>query len=197
MCLEKNIIPLIDIAYQGFGDGLNNDVMGLQLMASKVPNMMIGASCSKNFGVYRDRVGAAIVVAEENLAAKLAEDNLKSLNRLTFSFPPDHGAAAVELILGDPELKQKWQTELEEMRKGMLALRLDLSKSLREKTKSDRFNFIADHRGMFSRLGLNTKNVEILREKYGIYMVADSRINIAGLHPEKIEFLAESISKVL
>ena len=79
----------------------------------------------------------------------------------------------------------------------MLALRLNLSKSLREKTKSDRFNFIADHRGMFSRLGLNTRNVEILREKYGIYMVADSRINIAGLHPEKIEFLAESISKVL
>ena len=197
ICLEKNISPLIDLAYQGFGDGLENDVIGMQSMASKVPNMMIAASCSKNFGVYRDRVGAAIVIAEEHSAAKLVEDNLKSLNRLTFSFPPDHGAAVVEQILVNPELRKNWQTELEIMRKGMLDLRLGLSNALKRATKSDRFDFIADHRGMFSRLGLNKKNVKVLREEYGIYMVSDSRINIAGLNSQKIDFLAASISEIL
>ncbi len=197
ICLKKNISPLIDVAYQGFGDGLENDVMGMQSMASKVPNMMIAASCSKNFGVYRDRVGAAIVIAEDNSTAKLAEDNLKSLNRLTFSFPPDHGAAVVERILKTPELKKKWQTELENMRKGMLDSRTGLCNALKKATMSDRFDFIADHRGMFSRLGLNENNVKLLREEFGIYMVSDSRINIAGLNPKKIDFLASSISKIL
>lgn len=197
ICLKKNITPLIDVAYQGFGDGLEDDVIGLRSMASKVPNMMIAASCSKNFGVYRDRVGAAIVIADENSTAKLAEDNLKSLNRLTFSFPPDHGAAVIELILLDANLRKKWSTELEEMRKGMLDLRIGLSKSLKEKTKSDRFDFIAHHRGMFSRLGLTEKNVQVLRKEFGIYMVSDSRINIAGLQPKTIDFLASSISETL
>ena len=197
ICLEKNVTPLIDIAYQGFGDGLENDVLGLRSMASKVPNMMIAASCSKNFGVYRDRVGAAIVIAEKTSAAEIVEDNLKSLNRLTFSFPPDHGAAVIELILVDPDLKQQWETELEDMRKGMLNLRIKLASSLKQKTKSNRFNFIADHRGMFSRLGLAQNDVQILREEFGIYMVSDSRINIAGLQNEKIEFLASCISKIL
>ena len=196
-CLEKNITPLIDLAYQGFGDGLHQDVLGLQSMASKIPNMMIAASCSKNFGVYRDRVGAALVIAEGNSEAKLAEDNLKSLNRLTFSFPPDHGAAVVELVLDNSDLRQKWSSELEGMRKGMLDIRLKLSKSLNAKTKSNRFDFILDHRGMFSRLGLTEKNVEVLREEFGIYMVSDSRVNIAGLQTNNIDFLASSISKIL
>ena len=196
-CHKKNITPLIDIAYQGFGDGIEEDVASLRFMASKIPNIMIAASCSKNFGVYRDRVGAAIVVAEKNSGAKLAEDNLKSLNRLTFSFPPDHGAAVIELILADSDLKRKWLTELEGMRKGMLDLRLQLSESLKKKTKSDRFDFISHHRGMFSRLGLNERNVQVLREEFGVYMVSDSRINIAGLQPKNIDFLASSIAKIL
>ena len=196
-CHKKNITPLIDIAYQGFGDGIEEDVASLRFMASKIPNIMIAASCSKNFGVYRDRVGAAIVVAEKNSGAKLAEDNLKSLNRLTFSFPPDHGAAVIELILADSDLKRKWLTELEGMRKGMLDLRIQLSESLKKKTKSDRFDFISHHRGMFSRLGLNERNVQVLREEFGVYMVSDSRINIAGLQPKNIDFLASSIAKIL
>ena len=166
-------------------------------MASKVPNMMIAASCSKNFGVYRDRVGAAIVIGEGKKVVTLAEDNLKSLNRLTFSFPPDHGAAVVEMILKDSNLKQKWCDELEEMRSSMLNLRVKLSKSLKLSTKSDRFDFVGDHRGMFSRLGLSKRVVQILRKDFGIYMVSDSRINIAGLQLDKIDFLASSISKIL
>jgi aromatic-amino-acid transaminase len=197
ICLQKNITPLIDVAYQGFGDGLEQDVIGLRSMASRVPNIMLAASCSKNFGVYRDRVGAAIVVAKEEATAKLAEDNLKSLNRLTFSFPPDHGATIVELILTDATLKKRWSTELEIMRKGMLSLRLKLTESLKVRTRSDRFDFVANHRGMFSRLGLSKKNVEVLRDDHGIYMISDSRINIAGLHPEKIDILALAVSKIL
>ena len=197
ICLQKNITPLIDIAYQGFGDGLEQDVAGLRSMAHRVPNIMLAASCSKNFGVYRDRVGAAIVVAKEQATAKLAEDNLKSLNRLTFSFPPDHGATIVELILTDANLKKEWSNELENMRKGMLGLRLSLAGSLKDKTKSDRFDFVANHRGMFSRLGLSKKNVEVLRDEYGIYMISDSRINIAGLQAEKIDILASAVSKIL
>ena len=196
-CLRKNITPLIDIAYQGFGDGIEEDVAGLQFMASKIPNMMIAASCSKNFGVYRDRVGAGIVIAEGSSLAKLAEDNLKSLNRLTFSFPPDHGAAVVELILGDLNLKKIWCDELEKMRKGMRDLRVALSQGLKHKTNSERFDFIANHRGMFSRLGLSERDVQVLREEFAIYMVSDSRINIAGLQPDKIDFLASAISKTL
>ena len=197
ICLQKNITPLIDIAYQGFGNGLDHDVSGLRSMALRVPNLMLAASCSKNFGVYRDRVGAAIVVAKEQATAKLAEDNLKSLNRLTFSFPPDHGAAIVELILSDTNLKEQWSNELESMRKGMLSLRFSLAESLKDRLKSDRFDFIANHRGMFSRLGLSKKNVEVLREEHGIYMVSDSRINIAGLQAEKIDILASAVSKIL
>ena len=197
ICLQKNITPLIDIAYQGFGDGLEPDVAGLRLMAARVPNIMLAASCSKNFGVYRDRVGAAIVVAKEEATAKLAEDNLKSLNRLTFSFPPDHGAAIVELILTDANLKKQWSNELEIMRKGMLGLRLKLTESLKSRTRSDRFDFVANHRGMFSRLGLSKKNVEVLRKEHGIYMISDSRINIAGLQAEKIDTLASAVSKIL
>jgi aromatic-amino-acid transaminase len=197
MCSSKGITPLIDIAYQGFGNGLQSDVEGLQHMAKHVPEMMIGTSCSKNFGVYRDRVGCAIVVASNNQEARLAEDNLKSLNRLTFSFPPDHGATLVELILSNPKLLDSWKQELEIMRNGMLDLRKGLAEALELTTSSSRFNFIKNHRGMFSRLGLFPSAVDRLREEFGIYMVSDSRINIAGLQSDKLEFLASSISKVL
>ena len=159
--------------------------------------MMIAASCSKNFGVYRDRVGAAIVIAEENSAAKLVEDNLKSLNRLTFSFPPDHGAAVVELILTDSDMEKEWRNELEQMRGRMLDLRLNLAEALKRQTNSDRFDFVGSHRGMFSRLGLSETNVNRLRNDFGIYMVADSRVNIAGLQLEQIDALAEAVSKVI
>ncbi len=197
LCLDRNLIPLIDLAYQGFGDGLQKDVLGVQALAEKVPEMLIASSCSKNFGIYRDRVGAAIVVASSQRDAELAEDNLKSLNRLTFSFPPDHGAAVVEKILVTPELYTEWVTELEAMREGMLALRFKFSQALKRETNSNRFDFLSNHRGMFSRLGLNVNQVIALREKFGIYMVADSRINIAGLRDERIDFLANSVSIVL
>ena len=194
---KKGLLPLIDIAYQGFGDGLSEDVYGVQYMAQKVPEMMLGTSCSKNFGLYRDRVGCAIVVASNTKDTKLVEDNLKSLNRLTFSFPPDHGAALVDLILSNSKLQKIWKEELEAMRKSMLYLRERLAESLSAETKTDRFKFIKKHRGMFSKLGLNPSDVDRLREEFGVYMVSDSRINIAGLQNDRLDFLASSVAKVL
>ena len=197
LCLTKNLVPLIDIAYQGFGDGLDADVVGLRHMASSVPNMMIATSCSKNFGIYRDRVGAALVVSSNQEEASLIQDNLKSLNRLTFSFPPDHGAAVVDFILGHTNLENEWRSELERMRERMLATRMSLAAALKRETNSNRFDFIQKHRGMFSRLGLSKSNVEKLRNDFGIYMVEDSRINIAGLQADNIDLLAASVANVI
>ena len=194
---EKRVVPLIDLAYQGFGDGLTEDTEGLRKMMAELPEAMVAVSCSKNFGVYRDRVGVAIAMSENQNQKLVALDNLKSLNRLTFSFPPDHGAAVVSQILKDESLKKLWKEELEQMRLHMLSLRKNLAQSLAMETNSDRFNFVERHRGMFSKLGLTESQVQTLREENGIYMVSDSRINIAGLRHEIIGSLAQSIAKVI
>ena len=194
---EKRVVPLIDLAYQGFGDGLTEDTEGLRKMMAELPEAMVAVSCSKNFGVYRDRVGVAIAMSENQNQKLVALDNLKSLNRLTFSFPPDHGAAVVNQILKDESLKKLWKEELEQMRVHMLSLRKNLAQSLARETNSDRFNFVERHRGMFSKLGLTERQVETLRAENGIYMVSDSRINIAGLRHEIIGSLAQSIANII
>ena len=193
---DKNVLPFIDLAYQGFGDGLEQDVEGLNYLIKNVSEAMIAVSCSKNFGVYRDRVGVALVVSEAE-KKDVVQDNLKSLNRLTFSFPPDHGAAVVNQILQDEKLKAQWKDELEGMRTNMLDLRERLASELHRETKSNRFSFVSKHRGMFSKLGLSAEQVEVLRKDYGIYMVSDSRINVAGLRKDVINYLASAISNVI
>ena len=201
-CEKKNILPLIDLAYQGFGDGINDDVKGVQYMASNLPEVCIGISCSKNFGLYRERVGAALMVVSDKKIHKLVEENLKSFNRVTFSFPPDYGASLVEIILGgnnsqNKELIHLWEKELNSMRNGMLELRKLLSDSLRSSTNSTRFDFIERHRGMFSLMGLSVDQVARLRTEFGIYMVGDSRINIAGLNRDQIDYFSSSIASVI
>ena len=192
--LKSGVIPFVDLAYQGFGDGLAEDVEGLRHMAAAVPEMMLAVSCSKNFGLYRDRVGAAFVLAADKATAGLARQNLGSLNRLNFSFPPDHGAKVVSIILNDPALKADWMAELEAMRAGMLTLRTGLAEALRRETNSDRYDFVSEHRGMFSRLGLGPEQVAAARKEFGIYMVGDSRINIAGLPVDGLDALARAIA---
>jgi len=187
---------MIDLAYQGFGDGLDADVEGLRHMAGAVPEMLIAASCSKNFGVYRDRVGAAFVMSETPKMAEVTTSNLGSLNRLNYSFPPDHGAKVVATVLGDPELRSDWMAELEAMRLRMLELRQGLADALRRETNSDRFDFVTAHRGMFSRLGASPEQVAALRKDHGIYVVGDSRINVAGLPADGLEKLAKALIAV-
>ncbi|MDF9303900.1 aspartate/tyrosine/aromatic aminotransferase [Tritonibacter mobilis] len=190
---ERGLIPMIDIAYQGFGDGLEEDAAGVRLVASSVPECLIAASCSKNFGIYRERTGLLMAISQKGDEAGLNQKTLAYLNRQNYSFPPDHGARVVTTILNDPELRADWQKELEETRLGMLALRQQLADELQRLSGSDRFGFIAEHRGMFSLLGTTPELVEKMRVDAGIYMVGDSRLNIAGLNAQTVPILAKAI----
>src|SRR6056297_4368914 len=172
----KGVVPMIDIAYQGFGDGLDADAAATRMVVSGCPEVLIAASCSKNFGIYRERTGLLMAVAQDRGLHTVTQGNLAYLNRQNYSFPPDHGARLVSLVLTDDALRADWQAELEEVRTGMLSLREQLSSELRRLAGSDRYGFIAQHRGMFSRLGLSPEIVERLRADHGIYMVGDSRI---------------------
>lgn len=195
--LRKGLLPFIDIAYQGFGEGLETDAEGLRHVAGKVPELVVAASCSKNFAVYRDRVGAAMVMAKDGPLADIAVGQMLSAARTLYSMPPDHGAAAVRIVLEDPALRADWEAELEEMRLRMLRLRKEFADALRRNSNSDRFDFVAEHRGMFSRLGLTEAQVQRLRDEHAVYMVGDSRINVAGLPEGKLDDLAKAIVAVL
>jgi aromatic-amino-acid transaminase len=196
LLLAKGAIPFVDLAYQGFGDGLEEDAAATRLIASLFPEVLIAASCSKNFGIYRERTGVLIALTAPARRA-VVQGNLAFLNRQNYSFPPDHGARLVTMILEDDALRADWKAELEEVRLNMLGLRQALADELRRTTNSDRFDFVAKHRGMFSRLGLTEAQVNVLRDKHGIYMVGDSRINIAGLNARTVPILAAAIAEVV
>ncbi len=192
--LEKSgAVPLIDLAYQGFGDGLDADAEATRLVAKSLPEVLIAASCSKNFGIYRERTGILFTLADNMAARDLAQGGMTFLNRQTFSFPPDHGARIVGTILTDDALRADWAAELEEVRNTMLGLRDQLAAELRDLSGSDRFDFIAHHRGMFSRLGATPEQVQKLKTDAAIYMVGDSRLNIAGLNRDTVPVLARAI----
>jgi aspartate aminotransferase len=185
--------PMVDIAYQGFGEGLEEDAAATRKVAAALPETIIAASCSKNFGIYRERTGMLMVVAQDSSTKGLNQATLAFLNRQNFSFPPDHGARLVTMILNDDEMRADWMAELEAIRTSMLGLRKDLAGELQSLSGSDRFGFLAQHRGMFSRLGTTPEMVEKLRVDAGIYMIGDSRMNIAGLNAQTIPVLAKAI----
>ncbi|MDK3074008.1 amino acid aminotransferase [Sedimentitalea sp. JM2-8] len=193
LMLDRGLVPMIDIAYQGFGDGLEADAAATRLVAEQVPECLIAASCSKNFGIYRERTGLLMAVSQDAGQRKLNQDTLAFLNRQNYSFPPDHGARLVTMILNDDGLRADWARELEDVRLSMLGLRQSLADELQRLSGSDRFAFLAQHRGMFSRLGTTPDKVEKLRADYGIYMIGDSRMNIAGLNARTVPILAKAI----
>ncbi|KAF0176162.1 MAG: aromatic-amino-acid transaminase [Rhodobacteraceae bacterium] len=195
LLLTRGAIPFVDLAYQGFGDGLEEDAAATRMIAAKFPEVLIAASCSKNFGIYRERTGILIALGDAT-RKPITQGNLNFLNRQNYSFPPDHGARLVTMILEDDTLRTDWKAELEEVRLNMLTLRQSLADELRRATKSDRFDFVATHRGMFSRLGLTEAQVNTLRDQHGIYMVGDSRINIAGLNAKTVPILAAAIAQL-
>jgi len=193
----RGALALVDLAYQGFGDGLEDDAAPTRLLARELPELLIAASCSKNFGIYRERTGVLLALCAPGTDRAVVQANLAGLNRLNYSFPPDHGARLVTTILASDDLRADWLAELEETRLSMLDLRAQLAQELRQLTNSDRFDFVARHRGMFSRLGLTEAQVERLRAEHAIYMVSDSRINIAGLNAATVPVLARAIASVL
>ena len=197
LILDKNLFPFVDIAYQGFGEGLEADAAGVRALAAVVPSMAVAASCSKNFSVYRDRVGCSILLAPTAAEADVAYSQLCSVARAMYSMPPDHGAATVRIVLSDPARRAAWVGEVNAIRERMIVLREGLAAALRERSGSNRFDFVARHRGMFSRLGLSVEQVHRLRAEHAIYMVDDSRINVAGLPDDRLDDVARAILAVL
>ncbi|UVH53371.1 aspartate/tyrosine/aromatic aminotransferase [Pseudomonas sp. CBSPBW29] len=193
---ERELLPLIDFAYQGFGDGLEQDAWAVRLFAAELPEVLITSSCSKNFGLYSDRVGALIVCAAN--AEKLTDvrSQLAFIARNLWSTPPDHGAAVVATILGDAELKKRWADEVEGMRARIAQLRSGLVEALAPHGLSERFAHIAAQRGMFSYTGLSAEQVKQLREKHSVYMVNSGRANVAGIDATRLTLLAEAIADV-
>ncbi len=197
LLLEKDLFPFVDLAYQGFGDGLEEDAAAVRLIASRVPEMVVAASCSKNLGLYRERVGAAMIMAKNEAEATRAHGRLGSVIRANYSMPPDHGANTTEIVLSDDGLNGDWREELEAMRQRMVGLRLAFAEALRKRSNSERFDYIAAQKGMFSRLPLTTEHINKLRDDHGIYIVGDGRINVAGLPEEGLDKLADAICTVL
>ncbi|OAN69252.1 aromatic amino acid aminotransferase [Jannaschia sp. EhC01] len=196
ICLKTGAIPLVDMAYQGFGAGLVEDAGGTRLLAQKVPTLFLAASCSKNFGLYRERAGVALIATSEGARAA-AQGHLTAMNRNNFSFPPDHGARCVDLILHDADLRQMWDAELTAMRDSMTRNRRALADALRAETGSDCFGFFAAHQGMFSLIGASSAQVAALREDHGVYVVGDGRMNVAGLTVDNIPKVARGLAAVL
>ena len=192
----RGAIPFIDLAYQGFGDGLEADAAATRMIAARFPEVLIAASCSKNFGIYRERTGVLIALTDPARRATV-QGNLNFLNRQNFSFPPDHGARVITTILSDPALRADWEAELTEMRERMADLRRALATALRDACGSDRFGFLADQRGMFSVLGADEAQTARLREEFGVYVVGGGRLNMAGLTKAAIPQVARAIAAVL
>ncbi len=195
--VRRRLLPFLDLAYQGFGDGLDPDAEGLRHVAAAVPELLIAVSFSKNLGLYRERVGALIVLAESGAAATAAHSHVLQIARGSYSMPPDHGAAIAALILADPRLRRQWHAELAAMRERIHAMRKLLSEALRRTTGTREFDFLGEQRGMFSQLGCSSAAVLRLREEHHIYMLSNGRMNLAGLMPEDAGFVAGSIAAVL
>ncbi|MGE8394783.1 aspartate/tyrosine/aromatic aminotransferase [Pseudomonas sp. BIGb0427] len=193
---RRELLPLIDFAYQGFGDGLEEDAWAVRLFAAELPELLITSSCSKNFGLYRDRTGALLVCSHD--ADKLLDvrSQLALLARNLWSTPPDHGAAVVAQILGDTDLKRLWVEEVEAMRQRIAELRVGLVEALAPHGLNERFAHIAEQRGMFSYTGLSPEQVKQLRERHSVYMVGTGRANIAGADAARLEALAAAIADV-
>ena len=186
-------LALVDLAYLGFGAGVEADAAGLRMLAGRLPEMLIAVSGSKNFGLYRERVGAILAVAGDAATATLARGNLSNLNRQTYAFPPDHGARVVTDILTDAALRADWLAELDAMRARIEGLRASLADTLREISGSARFACLAAQKGMFSLIGATPEQVAAMRDAHGVYVIGDGRMNVAGLSEANIPRVARAM----
>ncbi|GGU82080.1 aromatic-amino-acid aminotransferase [Pseudomonas laurentiana] len=193
---RRELLPLIDFAYQGFGDGLEEDAWMVRRFAAELPELLITSSCSKNFGLYRERTGALLVSSKDAQKLLDVRSQLALLARNLWSTPPDHGAAVVAQILGDPALKHLWVEEVDAMRQRIAQLRTGLVEALAPHGLRERFAHIAQQRGMFSYTGLSAEQVTQLRERHSVYLVSTGRANIAGADAARLDALAAAIADV-
>ena len=195
--VENKLIPFIDMAYQGFVENVDDDAYPIRLMAERVPEMIVASSCSKNFGLYRDRVGILSLLAADSAARDIVSSQVNNLVRTIYSVPPDHGAAVVSLILNDDELRGAWIDELAVMRERIRAMRVLLHDALAEKVPDHDFSHLVRATGMFCFLGITAEQVTKLKKDFGVYMVDSGRINVAGITPDNVNYLADSIAATL
>jgi aromatic-amino-acid transaminase len=197
LCAERGLLPLVDLAYQGFGDGIDEDVAGVRVLAAAVPEMMIASSFSKTFGLYNERVGALTLIARDRDSAARAQGHMKSAIRANYSNPPRHGGAIVSHVLGDSALRADWQSDVANMRERIRAMREGLVSGLREAGVDRDFSFLTKQRGMFSFSGLTGEQMDRLRDEHGVYGVRSGRINVAGLTPDNLPQVCAAVAAVL
>jgi aspartate aminotransferase len=191
---KRSLVPFLDLAYQGFGISLDEDAAPVRMVVEQVPEALIAVSFSKNLGLYRERVGALITVSENAARADAVQSHMLQIARSIYSMPPDHGAAIAARIFSDPQLKRAWIAELDAMRTRIQEMRSLLARRLQEVRGDDDFGFIRRQRGMFSLLGVAGGAVDRLREKHHIYMLPDSRMNLAGILPQNVTYVAEAFA---
>ena len=196
MAASQGFTPMVDLAYQGFGEGLDTDVYGLRCLIEQVPEVVVAASLSKNMGLYRERTGMAIFVGPNSRTAEATVSQAKAAARRIYSMPPAHGALLAGRVLGDPVLRADWEAELTAMCVRINGLRLEFQKRLENATGRD-FGFIAKEKGMFSFLGLSDEQAKQVRSEHGLYMLNSSRINIASLNAGNMDRVVAAVTSVL
>ena len=193
---ERELLPLIDFAYQGFGEGLDKDAAAVRLLSEQLAEVMITSSCSKNFGLYRERIGAFIAVAKDTTDMEKVRSQMASVARANYSNPPAHGSAIVATILASSDLDNLWRSEVDEMRNRINTLRQQFVAALAPYGLAEKFACVAEQRGMFSYSGLKPNEVAQLQKDFGIYMVKTGRMNIAGYNEQNLPYLCEAIASV-
>jgi aspartate/tyrosine/aromatic aminotransferase len=195
--IERQLVPFIDMAYQGFSRSIDDDAFIIRHLAPLVPEMIVSASCSKNFGLYRDRVGSLSFMSSGAATLAPLASQANNLVRTIYSMPPDHGAAAVRIILSDDDLRAEWLLELDGMRDRLRDMRTLLNDALLKKAPKHDFSHLIRAHGMFCFLGISAEHVARLKKDFGIYMVDSSRINVAGITRDNVNYLSDSIAAVL
>jgi aspartate aminotransferase len=195
--VDRDLVPFIDVAYQGFGDSLDDDAYGLRQAAARLPEVLVASSCSKNFGVYRERAGAAMVITATAAQTSAAKSQILSAARRCYSMPPSHGGAIVGHVLSSSALTLEWKTELEQVRTRMNSLRQGLAEGLNDAQSNIDFGFVAQSKGMFCYLGIAQQDVLTLRSEFGIYLLESTRINVAGLSEQNLSVIVERVADVI
>ncbi|MEE9404152.1 MAG: amino acid aminotransferase [Algisphaera sp.] len=193
------VLPLVDFAYQGFGAGLTEDATGLRILAETCPELLVCSSYSKNFGLYRERIGALSIIAADADTANRVGSQVKTSIRRNYSNPPAHGGEVVRMILEDPALRTQWEAELTAMRERIQTMRTAFQAGLDERDVSlsaSGNGFVSQQNGMFTMSGLNRSQVDQLREDHAIYIVGSGRINVAGITPDNLGTLCDAIAAV-
>lgn len=194
---QRGLVPFVDLAYQGFGDDLDTDAVGLRILAGRVPELLLAVSCSKNFGLYRERTGALAVITANAAARSATATHQARLARRMYSMPPDHGAAIVARLLADPGLRAQWQEEVGSMVARMKALRALLASRLAARRPDLDFGWLTRQRGMFSLLGLTEAGIARLRDEDHVYVPPDGRMNVAGISDTNVDYVADAVARLL